>query len=262
MPLLILTLIICGLGWEHMANNNNYVIQTTDLTKRFGGLVAVNKVSMNVTEGEIMGLIGPNGAGKTTLLNAIAGLNNATSGVVHFLGEDTTTCSPEEMCHKGLSRTFQIPIPFPKLSVLDNVMVAAVFGNDPRLKDPVKHAREQLSFVEFALPEDMPSEKLNTVQLKRLDLARALASEPKVMLLDELASGLTERELEPLMKIILKIRDKGITILMVEHIMDVIMGLCQQLAVINFGNKIAEGPTKEVSRDPKVVEAYLGVEED
>jgi len=245
-----------------MANDNKYVIETKEVTKRFGGLVAVNRASMFVQEGEIMGLIGPNGAGKTTLLNAIAGLDLATAGKIYFLGEESTECRPEEMCHRGLSRSFQIPRPFPKLTALDNVMVASVFGNNPRLKDPVKHAREQLEFVDFPLSLDAVSEKLNTVQLKRLDLARALASNPKVMLLDEIASGLTERELEPLMDIIRKIRDRGITVLMVEHIMDVIMGLCERLAVIHYGNLIAMGPTEEVSKDPKVVEAYLGVEED
>ena len=240
----------------------NCVIETKNLTKRFGGLVAVNDVSMQVREGDITGLIGPNGAGKTTLLNALAGLNNADSGVKYVFGEETTQYPPQAMCHKGLSRTFQIPQPFPKLTALQNVMVSAVFGNAKRLKNPIGQAYDQLRFVEFPMSFDTPSEQLNTVQLKRLDLARALASNPKVILLDELACGLSERELEPMMGIIRKIKDRGISILMVEHIMDVIMGLCDRLVVINFGNKIAEGPTKEVARDPAVIEAYLGFDED
>ncbi|MBF0527769.1 MAG: ABC transporter ATP-binding protein [Deltaproteobacteria bacterium] len=236
-------------------------LETKALTKQFGGLTAVNQVSMHVNQGEIVGLIGPNGAGKTTLLNAIAGLNPPTSGSVFFFGQETTGLPPEKMCRLGLSRTFQIPRPFPKMTVLENVLTATLFGNPPGvIKDPYKHSRDLLTFVEFPLSENIVSEKLNTVQLKRLDMARALASSPKLLFLDEVASGLTEGELNDIMAVIRRTRDSGVTILMVEHIMQIIMGLSDRLACIQFGTKIAEGPTQEVANDPVVVKAYLGTD--
>jgi branched-chain amino acid transport system ATP-binding protein len=224
------------------------ILETKQLTKRFGGLVAVNEVSMHVGEGEIVGLIGPNGAGKTTLLNAIAGLNPPTSGRVFLAGEETTGMAPDRMCRRGLSRTFQIPNPFPKMTVLETVKCATIFGNRKgAVADVEGHSREMLAFVEFPMPEDTVSEQLNTVQLKRLDLARALASKPR---------------LTDIMAVIRKIQESGVTILMVEHIMQLIMNLCDRLVCIQFGTKIAEGPTQEVARDPKVTEAYLGAEAD
>lgn len=238
------------------------VLETQNLTKIFGGLVAVNGVSMHVAEGEIVGIIGPNGAGKTTLLNAIAGLNPPTSGQVFFFGKETTGLPPERMCRLGLSRTFQIPRPFPKLTALENVKVAAVFGRGPgQAKNPLSLSRELLEYVEFPVAPTIVSEQLNTVQLKRLDLARALASEPKLLFLDELAAGLSEGELLDLMEIIRKIRNSGVSILLVEHIMQLVMGLCDRLVCIQFGTKIAEGPTLEVARDPQVAKAYLGAEQ-
>jgi branched-chain amino acid transport system ATP-binding protein len=238
---------------------DNRVLHTEKVTKNFGGLTAVNKVSMNVEEGQIYGLIGPNGAGKTTFLNCIAGALNPSAGKVFFRGKETTGSSADVMCRKGMSRTFQIPLPFPKLTVLENTLVGAVFGApDGSAEPPAERARKALEFVDFPMATHTPAEQLNAVQLKRLDLARALACDPKLLLLDELASGLTPGELDDLLDIIRAIRDRGITIIVVEHIMRVIKGICDRVMVIEYGTQIAEGTPDEVLNNPRVIKAYLG----
>jgi branched-chain amino acid transport system ATP-binding protein len=235
------------------------LLEIENATKRFGGLVAVNNVSLTVNRGEIVGLIGPNGAGKTTLLNVIAGVYRPASGRVRLKGEDITGLAPEAICRRGLARTFQISQPFPKMTALENVLVSTIFGHRRPPGRPREAAAAQLRYVEFAAAVDTPARNLNTVQLKRIDLARALASEPELLLLDEIAAGLTPTELVDLMALIQKIRaERGITILVVEHVMRMIMGICDRIAVLQYGQKIADAPRDEVANDPKVVEAYLG----
>ena len=237
------------------------ILDTKEVTKRFGGLTAVNQVSMQIGEGAIFGLIGPNGAGKTTFLNSIAGKFPPTSGMVIFRGEETTGLPAEAMCKRGLARTFQIPRPFPKLTVLENVKVGAVFGPSAHgLKSAEIRAREALEFVEFNLPITTPASQLNAVQLKRIDLARAISCQPKLLLLDELASGLTPGELDSMMALIKRIRDDGVTIIAIEHIMRVIKGICDEVMVIEYGIEIARGTPDEVLNNRRVIEAYLGEE--
>ena len=235
------------------------ILNAVDVLKVFGGLVAVNDVSLNVEEGEIVGLIGPNGAGKTTFLNCISGALKPDGGTINFLGKDITGWNPENICRLGMSRTFQISRPFPRLSVLENVEVSAVFGGGiSNLKEAIKKAEEVLDFVQFPLPKETPAENLNAMQLKLVDLARALASGPKLLLLDELASGLTTGELGDLMETIREINKSGVTIIIVEHIMKVIGGVCNRIAVLDYGTKIAEGTPEEISNNQRVIEAYLG----
>jgi len=231
------------------------ILELEGVVKGFGGVVAVRDASLSVEEGQIFGLIGPNGAGKSTLLNLIAGSLNPESGRIRYLGEDITALSSEHVCRKGISRTFQISRPFPRMTAMENVMVAAAFGGAHRGHGPpAAKASAALRSVDFSLNFDTPADRLNTAQLKQLDLARALASLPRLLLLDEIAAGLTPPELRELMQLVRRIRDQGVTIIVVEHLMRLIMETCDRIAVLHFGVKIAEGRPAEVVGNQLVAE--------
>jgi branched-chain amino acid transport system ATP-binding protein len=235
------------------------LLELSGVTKRFGGLTAVNNVTFSVEAGEIFGLIGPNGAGKTTLLNCLAGDLRPNGGTIRFDGRVTTGLSADRMCRLGIGRTFQIPRPFPRMTAFDNVLVAAAFG-DPKIHrdEMADRALRMIEYVEFPRPVQTLAVNLNASQLKRLDLARALASNPKLLFLDEFAAGLTPSELTAIAALLRRIRADGVTILMVEHVMRLIMDLCDRLSVLQYGELIAHGDAATVAQDERVREAYLG----
>lgn len=233
------------------------LLEVENLTKRFGGLVANDSVSLTVNEGEIVGLIGPNGAGKTTLFNCIAGFYNPDGGTIRFQGKDITNHSPERVCKEGIARTFQIVRVFKGMSVLDNVMVGAYLrsGNNGEAR---KRAMEVLHFTGLRPKKDILASALTIADKKRLELARALATRPKLLMLDEAMAGLNPTECQEAVDIVRTINGQGVTILMVEHVMEIIMPISQRLVVLDYGKKIDEDVPEKVSKNPEVIKAYLG----
>jgi branched-chain amino acid transport system ATP-binding protein len=230
------------------------------LTKFFGGLAAVYQVGFTIQEGEIIGLIGPNGSGKTTVLNLITGFLKPNAGRVTLAGKDVTGLPPHRMCQNGVARTFQLTKSFPCCTVLQNVMIARTYGRDPapNLRVAADEAMDILGVVGLADKANFLARDLTLMERKMLELARALAARPRLLLLDELMAGLNPAETEETMQLIRKIRDSGITILVVEHIVKAICGLSDRVIVLNMGQKIAEGTPQEIVCDPQVIEVYLG----
>jgi branched-chain amino acid transport system ATP-binding protein len=230
------------------------------LSKRFGGLQAVKDLSFEVGEGEIAALIGPNGAGKTTVFALISGFLAPDSGRVRFGGQDLVGLKPHQVSALGVARTFQIMRPFPRLTVVRNVMIATL-GQHPDTAEAERRARAVLDELGLGAKADLPAGGLTLAERKRLELARALGTEPKLLLLDEVMSGLTEAETERIVELVRAINRRGVAILLIEHVMRAVMSLAQRIVVLNYGERIAEGRPEAIARDPRVIEAYLGDEE-
>jgi branched-chain amino acid transport system ATP-binding protein len=236
------------------------ILEGKGVTKYFGGLAAVSNVDFHVKEGEALGLIGPNGAGKTTLFNVISASLTTTSGTIRFKGENITGLKPYKICRMGVARTFQAVKIFPDLPVISNVILGLHFGMSAKISSAEKtqKAAEYLEFVGLSKMIMAPAKDLTLANQKRLEVARALATKPELLMLDELMAGLTHTEVAQAMELVARIRKRGITIIMIEHVMTAIMSVCERIMVLHHGEKIAEGKPKEIATSKEVIEVYLG----
>lgn len=233
------------------------LLEIKGLTKFFGGLAANQDVDISVDRGQIVGLIGPNGAGKTTLFNCVTGYYEPDGGRVVFDGQNITGWAPENVCKAGLARTFQIVKPFTTMSVVENMM-AATFLHTNRTRVAREAALELLEFTGLAGKKNMMADNLTVADKRRLELARALATKPKMLMLDEVMAGLTPTETKEAVDLILQLHEQGITIFLVEHVMEVVMPISDRVTVLDYGQKIAEGDPEKISKNERVIKAYLG----
>ncbi|MEW6424163.1 MAG: ABC transporter ATP-binding protein [Bacillota bacterium] len=236
------------------------ILEVEGLTRCFGGLVAVSRVDFFVQRGEIVGLIGPNGAGKTTVFNVISGALVPDAGTIKFKGRKINGLKPHQICRMGVARTFQSVKVFPGLTVYQNVLMGALFGReaDASYPEAEREALDLLEFVGLADAGGAYARDLTLVSQKRLEVARALATGPELLLLDELMAGLNPAEVAQTMDLVLKIREKGVTVLMIEHVMKAIMNVCERIIALHYGEKIAEGTPAEIAANRQVIETYLG----
>ena len=236
------------------------ILEGDGVTKYFGGLAAVSHVDFNVDQGEVVGLIGPNGAGKTTIFNLISGALVPRSGVIRFKGKKITGLKPHQICRMGVARTFQSVKVFANIPVLENVLLGSLFGTSTGMSsaDAVREATELLEFMGLSAVRATPAKDLTLANQKRLEVARALATKPELLLLDELMAGLNPTEVAQAIELVTRIRDKGITIFVIEHVMKAIMDISDRIIVLHHGEKIAEGTPKEIATNKTVIEVYLG----